>query len=258
MSNARHESRIRRLAGVLCMDWLPGTRVEKYDGKWWLVGAAGGDQPLPNTSGCRTLPEALDAAEAWLAPERALVRQQLVPRQEEMAEEHRALVLKRHGGGLDRRENARLAFLKWQLDRVDDALAGDHLDRLEGLAAMHGRLANFVDDFTAEWASARRKFPSNRGLYRALGEEVGELAKALSDESYDRVWAEAVQVAAMAARCAIELDAEAADMNDMLATSVCRCGRPGIIGPCPSPSGDDSPCARRCCSECRAHCAADV
>lgn len=69
MSNARHESRIRRLAGVLGMDWLPGTWVDKYGGRWWLVGSAGGDRPLPNTSGCRTLPEALDAAEAWFAPQ---------------------------------------------------------------------------------------------------------------------------------------------------------------------------------------------
>lgn len=61
--------RIRRLAGVLGMDWLPGTWVDKHDGRWWLVGSAGGDQPLPNTFGCRTLPEALDAAEAWFAPQ---------------------------------------------------------------------------------------------------------------------------------------------------------------------------------------------
>jgi len=69
MNNARHEARIRRIAGVLGMDWLPGTWVDKYDGRWWLVGSAGGDQPLPNTGGCATLPEALDAAEAWLAPQ---------------------------------------------------------------------------------------------------------------------------------------------------------------------------------------------
>lgn len=68
MNTSRYESRIRRLAGVLDMDWLPGTWVDKYDGRWWLVGPAGGDQPLPNTSGCRNLSDALDAAEAWLAP----------------------------------------------------------------------------------------------------------------------------------------------------------------------------------------------
>lgn len=55
--SAQHESRIRRLAGVLGVDWLPGTWVDKYDGRWWLVGSTGDDQPLPNTAGCRTLPE---------------------------------------------------------------------------------------------------------------------------------------------------------------------------------------------------------
>jgi len=66
---SQHEGRIRRIAGILGMDWLPGAWVDKYDGRWWLVGTAAGDQPLPNTGKCATLPEALDAAEAWLAPQ---------------------------------------------------------------------------------------------------------------------------------------------------------------------------------------------
>lgn len=69
MNNAPNEARIRRIAGVLGMDWLPGTWLDKYDGRWWLVGSMGGDWPLPNTCGCATLPEALDAVEAWLAPQ---------------------------------------------------------------------------------------------------------------------------------------------------------------------------------------------
>lgn len=40
----------------------------------------------------------------------------------------------------------------------------------------------------------------------ALTEEVGELAKALLDEGWSRVQAEAIQVACMAARVAIEGD----------------------------------------------------
>ena len=74
IENTGYEPRIRRLAGVLGMDWLPGTWVDKYAGKWWLVGSAGGDQPLPNTHRCATLPEALDAAEAWLLPECSICR----------------------------------------------------------------------------------------------------------------------------------------------------------------------------------------
>ena len=40
----------------------------------------------------------------------------------------------------------------------------------------------------------------------ALTEEVGELAKAIMDEGSHRVWKEAVQVAAMALRVAVEGD----------------------------------------------------
>lgn len=66
----KRDRRIRRLAGVLCVEWVSGqTWVDKYDGRWWLVGCPGGDHPLPNTGGCHTVDDALDAAEAWLAPQ---------------------------------------------------------------------------------------------------------------------------------------------------------------------------------------------
>jgi hypothetical protein len=63
-------ARIRRLARALGM--APGVmaRLERgEDGRWWLMGCARGDQPLPRTRGCSTERDALDAAEAWLAPE---------------------------------------------------------------------------------------------------------------------------------------------------------------------------------------------
>lgn len=53
---------------------------------------------------------------------------------------------------------------------------------------------------------ARKLFPESDGLLAALTEEVGELAKALLDEPWERVWKEAVQVAVMAARIATEGD----------------------------------------------------
>lgn len=37
--------------------------------RWWLIGGAFGDRPLPGTRGAETVDEALDCAEAWLAPE---------------------------------------------------------------------------------------------------------------------------------------------------------------------------------------------
>lgn len=56
---------------------------------------------------------------------------------------------------------------------------------------------------------ARSQFPTNRMMLAALTEEVGELAKALIDESRGKarpqdVFAEAVQVAVMAIRIAEE------------------------------------------------------
>ena len=64
------ERRIRRLCVVLCVDWVSGrTWLDKHEGRWWLVGCPGGDHPLPRTRGCHTIDDALDAVEAWLAPE---------------------------------------------------------------------------------------------------------------------------------------------------------------------------------------------
>lgn len=57
-----------------------------------------------------------------------------------------------------------------------------------------------------ELSRARHLFPSPAGSLAALTEEVGELAKAVLDESQDRVIAEAVQVAVMAIRVATEGD----------------------------------------------------
>lgn len=64
----------------------------------------------------------------------------------------------------------------------------------------------FTARVAAELQAARSKFPSSTKSMCALTEEVGELAKALLDESWERVQAEAVQVAAMAQRVATEGD----------------------------------------------------
>ena len=61
-------------------------------------------------------------------------------------------------------------------------------------------------DIDTEVAMARQKFPDPRGLMMALTEEVGEVAKALADESPERIREECIQVAAMAIRLAEEGD----------------------------------------------------
>lgn len=62
-----------------------------------------------------------------------------------------------------------------------------------------------------ELKEARRKFPNPDWLFAALVEEVGELAKALLDHRlgevlFEDVVEEAIQVAAMAQRIAVEGD----------------------------------------------------
>jgi hypothetical protein len=64
----------------------------------------------------------------------------------------------------------------------------------------------FMVDVAQELDRARNKFPHTGAVAVALMEEVGELAKAMLDESPERIYREAVQVAAMAARCALEGD----------------------------------------------------
>lgn len=67
-------------------------------------------------------------------------------------------------------------------------------------------VAVFLSDVEVEVSRAIKKFPMPNACLAALTEELGELAKALMDEPSGRVYSEAVQVAAMACRVAIEGD----------------------------------------------------
>lgn len=67
-------------------------------------------------------------------------------------------------------------------------------------------LGEFLNDVEREVRRARGLFPDPTGSMTALTEEVGELAKALLDESPARIYAEAMQVACVAARVATEGD----------------------------------------------------
>ena len=69
----------------------------------------------------------------------------------------------------------------------------------------------FLADVQAELDRARAKFPDNHHQFAALSEEHGEAAKALLERDYgeatdEEVYAELVQVAAMAVRVAVEGD----------------------------------------------------
>lgn len=65
----------------------------------------------------------------------------------------------------------------------------------------------FLEAVEAEIQKATSKFPWPNPNLAALMEEVGELAQAfLQNKPHDEIFKEAVQVATMAARCAIEGD----------------------------------------------------
>lgn len=73
MDMQTRQERCSKLARALKMTplktvWVQPSRVTG-ERRWWLVGCAEGDTPLPRTGGAHTIDEALDAAEAWLAPE---------------------------------------------------------------------------------------------------------------------------------------------------------------------------------------------
>jgi hypothetical protein len=61
-----------------------------------------------------------------------------------------------------------------------------------------GRTEEALTGVSLEVQSARQSFPDSRRSMTALVEEVGELAKALLDETPERATEEAIQVAAMA------------------------------------------------------------
>jgi len=81
-----------------------------------------------------------------------------------------------------------------------------HYGRCSAIQDSDESLVAFVCEVVKEVERARQKFPSSTLAMVALMEEVGELAKAALDEPSERVRAEAIQVAAMACRIALEGD----------------------------------------------------
>lgn len=80
-------------------------------------------------------------------------------------------------------------------------------------------LAWFLKEVYAEYYRAKSLFPSPNGSVCAMGEEYGEVCKAMLDESKQRVREEAVQLAAMAARVALEGDPTLDEYRKLRGTS---------------------------------------
>lgn len=75
--------RVCRLAHALGMEPTEKATLEpsRVTGRkaWWLTGCIGGDAAIPQTGHAHTVHEALDAAEAWLAPELVALEQRNKP-----------------------------------------------------------------------------------------------------------------------------------------------------------------------------------
>lgn len=69
---------------------------------------------------------------------------------------HSALMATKYTGGLSTKQERRLALLRWQLDRVEDARYGDALDRLEGYVEEHERLSRRIQSAAEAIENAAR------------------------------------------------------------------------------------------------------
>lgn len=69
-SNKKLVDRLKLLAKALCVTPTNKLDIEKSTefNNWWLVGCKEGDTALPYTKGAKTMLEALENAEGWLAP----------------------------------------------------------------------------------------------------------------------------------------------------------------------------------------------
>jgi hypothetical protein len=76
--------------------------------------------------------------------------------------ERQALLDKEFEGSIGPEEKNRLAYVRWSLDRVDDARYGADLDRLEGIVYQYERFQQDIEKFQAELerlSKSRRSYP---------------------------------------------------------------------------------------------------
>lgn len=80
---------------------------------------------------------------------------------EALLTEHRALARKTFEAGLSSAESRRLAYVRWQLDRIHEARDAGRLDELAALAALGERVAAHIDAFRQEVNALRPAPPSD-------------------------------------------------------------------------------------------------
>ncbi|MBL8625024.1 MAG: hypothetical protein JNK64_27190 [Myxococcales bacterium] len=80
---------------------------------------------------------------------RAHVSVNLVPRYAEIVHSRNTLAHKEAIAALTPAEAARLSLVRWQIDQIEDAIGGPHLDVLEEFTAKHEQVARQVEDVLA-------------------------------------------------------------------------------------------------------------
>ncbi|UBF26207.1 hypothetical protein K9N68_32640 [Kovacikia minuta CCNUW1] len=95
--------------------------------------------------------------------QREVVRQTLFNQVDSLNAERNKLIDKKFQEGLSKTESNRLKYIRWQLDRIDDALLGEGLDRLELLVQRHEQLAQKLQEFTTQVKQITPKASKHRG-----------------------------------------------------------------------------------------------
>ncbi len=115
------------------------------------------DGAQPRSVGLTSDPPSADDLPRGVRPEaaaRAIVRVGLAARYDEFLDERNGLVAQGLEGTLSDSGRRRLEFLRWQLDRIEDALGGDSLDRLELMVQQHEALGERIEAFLAKLTAA--------------------------------------------------------------------------------------------------------
>jgi hypothetical protein len=69
--------------------------------------------------------------------------------EDEIVSERNILVKRKYKEGISKREQVRLRYLEWQIDRIEDAIAGESIDELEALVESQERLVQTME----KWGS---------------------------------------------------------------------------------------------------------
>lgn len=75
----------------------------------------------------------------------------------ELLREREALIIKRIGNEITRREINRLEYIRWSLDRIEDARHGHSLDSLEGLVEFYEKFEADVESLKLQLEQMRKR-----------------------------------------------------------------------------------------------------